>query len=218
MRSKYIYIVGTPDGPVKIGHAANLKSRLTSLQIGCPDKLVIHATVKVPGHLAQSIETAVHRRLEAKHRRGEWFDVHKDEAEAIAREIAKAYCEDNQVLARRYGDTFEQIESLYPIDPTARKALVQYLDRNTTPHGRKEIARADAYMIRVCGPATFTLFKKILVEGRSLYELFLELRLDSAAKTRAEASLAKAINTLADYAAWHREQELLALTARRYAA
>lgn len=208
IRSRHIYVLGVAESPVKIGIAANLASRLTSLQIGCPDPLQYHYTVRVPAHLAQKIETACHRHFDEQHRQGEWFNVHKDEAAAEVKRIAQTYCEANEVIARRGGDNLDILAAKYPLDSGAREAVRVYLDRKSTPLGRKDVAKMDAFLVKRCGAATYTLFKKVIAENDSMFELFTELKLGPAAKDRAEASLAKAVNTLAEYAAWCREEAL----------
>jgi hypothetical protein len=209
LRSRTVYVVGVARNPVKIGLAAKLKERLISLQIGCPDPLIVHHSVRVPDHLGQLIESAAHRHFADRHRQGEWFNIDADEAIAELTRIAQEYCDANGALARRSGDVLDRIEASYPLDSTARTAIRHYLDRSGSPFGQKDVARWGAVLVKRCGAASYTLFKKVIGENRSLYELSLELRLDAAALSRAEAALAKAVNTLADYMAWEREQAFL---------
>lgn len=82
--SSSIYIIGwSDDGPVKVGIARDLKSRLSAIQTGCPFRLrVLHA---VPaGRFAQMVEAETHRTL-AEHRlEGEWFSCSAEHAEGVA--------------------------------------------------------------------------------------------------------------------------------------
>lgn len=209
MGSRYIYVLGVTSNPVKIGLAWNIKSRLTSLQIGCPDPLVVHYAARVPDHLAQPVEAAAHKHFASRHRQGEWFNVDAEEAEAEVRRIAEEYCATNAALSRRGGDLLDMLAAKYPLDVAAREAVRRYMDRVGSPYGKQEVARCNAVIIKRCGAAAYTLFNKVIVENRSLYEFLLELSLDSAARDRAEAALAKAVNTLAEFTAYEREQALL---------
>ena len=76
---KYCYFIGADDGPVKIGHSANPKARLRSIQTNFPTKLKILAVV-VGG---PDIEKAYHDRFSSFRLEGEWFE----RTENIDREI-----------------------------------------------------------------------------------------------------------------------------------
>lgn len=68
----FVYIIGTRhgDSPVKIGYAQNPAARLTELQCGNPEELVVLATIPArPAH-----ERWFHLDLAAARVRGEWFD------------------------------------------------------------------------------------------------------------------------------------------------
>ena len=65
----YFVQAGGDGGPVKIGIARDLGSRLNSLRTGCPDPIVVLATA--PG--GKNEEAALHERFATHRRRGEWF-------------------------------------------------------------------------------------------------------------------------------------------------
>jgi hypothetical protein len=63
------FIQGEGGGPIKIGHATYVKSRLKELQSGSPVKLVVLATT--PGRERE--ERALHDRFASHRLHGEWF-------------------------------------------------------------------------------------------------------------------------------------------------
>ena len=64
------YFVGGNSGPVKIGYATNLRSRLQNIQEGSPHKLGVLATANG----GPFRERAYHQQFAAHHIRGEWFE------------------------------------------------------------------------------------------------------------------------------------------------
>ena len=65
-----IYFIGTRGGPVKIGQALNLKTRLSGIQTGNPHKLELLAFVWADG----SLEWEYHERFASTRMHGEWFE------------------------------------------------------------------------------------------------------------------------------------------------
>lgn len=85
-RDVFVYVLGVRKkgritGPVKVGISADPPSRLTTLQTGCPDELILIKTVRLwCRQNAQSIESVFHE-INVKHKRhGEWFDLTPDVA------------------------------------------------------------------------------------------------------------------------------------------
>lgn len=72
--SERVYLIGTDDGPVKIGLTTNPGQRLESLQTGYPAKLKLLAIV--PG--GRSLERAYHRYFDEQRIHGEWFEPTDD--------------------------------------------------------------------------------------------------------------------------------------------
>lgn len=70
----WIYFVqcGDDAGPIKIGHATDLRGRLDKMQIGCPYLLRLLASFFIKGGV-QSAESMLHERFAAHWIRGEWF-------------------------------------------------------------------------------------------------------------------------------------------------
>jgi hypothetical protein len=75
-----IYVIGPEGGPFKIGYSACPHSRLSSLQTGSTQKLILHYSEETDTEIARVIEQLIHRQIGHKRIRGEWFDVGLDEA------------------------------------------------------------------------------------------------------------------------------------------
>jgi len=79
----YVYLVGVPGGPTKIGHAMCVKRRFKQLQAEYPlQELVPMGSWPVGALKARAVEHYVHWLLREKNYRGEWFNVARDEAVA----------------------------------------------------------------------------------------------------------------------------------------
>ncbi len=69
-----IYFIGPADGPIKIGHTANLIVRLRNLRLANALPLFLLASVEGPTKL----EREYHDRFAAHRLHGEWFAPHPD--------------------------------------------------------------------------------------------------------------------------------------------
>lgn len=81
----YIYAIGCPDGPVKIGVSASPQGRLNDLQVACPYKIdLLHMRQCRNRRHAMSHERLIHK-IYSDHRLiGEWFEIDEEIAiEAI---------------------------------------------------------------------------------------------------------------------------------------
>lgn len=76
----YVYVIGAPDGPQKVGVAADVNSRRAMLQTGNPVGLVVAHKVEVSRQDAFFVERYAHDLLSGDRVRGEWFDVSPEEA------------------------------------------------------------------------------------------------------------------------------------------
>ncbi len=74
----YVYVICVENTSFrKVGHASrDVKSRLDSLQIGCPYPLILEYSVKT--ELYTEVERIMHAALARFHKQGEWFDVSLD--------------------------------------------------------------------------------------------------------------------------------------------
>lgn len=76
-----VYFIGWEDGPVKIGHAQDVRHRLHQIQAHCPFDLGILATREG----GRDLEAFYHQRFAGCRMRGEWFARGHD----LMREIGK---------------------------------------------------------------------------------------------------------------------------------
>lgn len=87
-RGPCIYVIAaSPDGPCKIGHARNARSRLSGIQIGNHLELKLWSCWHSMALHQREIERAIHAALVAYHIRGEWFDVTAAEAVQVIEAI-----------------------------------------------------------------------------------------------------------------------------------
>lgn len=70
------FILDENQSLIKIGKTtiSNVKSRLSALQTGCPNKLRVIGVIRG----STSEESKVHSMFEEFHHRGEWFKMHPD--------------------------------------------------------------------------------------------------------------------------------------------
>ena len=74
MRSNVYLIRSGKKGPIKIGIAKNVDSRISELQIGNPNKLFLVAIFPIHSEKkAREIERHLHKLFKRQHIRGEWF-------------------------------------------------------------------------------------------------------------------------------------------------
>lgn len=76
----YVYVIGDPGGPQKIGVAANPEQRRYMLQGASPVSLVISAAIPATRSEAFRVEAYAHWLLRDQRLRGEWFDITPNEA------------------------------------------------------------------------------------------------------------------------------------------
>lgn len=86
----YVYVIGTDDGPQKIGIANDPKSRMAMLQIGNHASLVLSLAVPGTRIEALDVELYAHWLLRNFRVRGEWFNVSPDEAMKAVSEALEA--------------------------------------------------------------------------------------------------------------------------------
>ena len=90
--SNVIYAIGLETGgPLKIGRADNLASRLSALQVSSSEPMKVWGSMEVARFYVREAESLAHAELAAHRVRGEWFDVPLDRAmQAIGNGIAQA--------------------------------------------------------------------------------------------------------------------------------
>lgn len=86
----YLYVVGTTDGPTKIGYSTAPVDRLKSYQRE-GRKAFLAGEWPIGRRIALAAERYVHWQLREHHIRGEWFNVSQDLAsETIRRALARS--------------------------------------------------------------------------------------------------------------------------------
>lgn len=81
LSQNYIYLIGSDDGPLKVGVSVNPGSRVRTLQGAHPHELRVMQTWR--SDHARAIETAAHIALREFRVRGEWFNTTEDVARSL---------------------------------------------------------------------------------------------------------------------------------------
>src|SRR5574343_102732 len=90
----FVYVIATnPNGPVKIGHSNDPHRRRDQLQTGHAESLQVFHSEPFENDRAPLFEKIIHKTINHKRKKGEWFDMTVDAAVA---EITHAVI--------RYGD------------------------------------------------------------------------------------------------------------------
>lgn len=76
--TRVVYIIGPDKGPLKVGSATNVKTRLGAIQNGHPQRLMIYGYW--PHESAYEVEAEAHRLLTYSRLVGEWFSAPKEDA------------------------------------------------------------------------------------------------------------------------------------------
>lgn len=86
MMSSLYVVANDANSLLKIGYADNLKNRIAGMNTGSPVGLrLVHFLYFVDGMIASDVEREVHKTLASYRRKGEWFEVNRDQAgDAIA--------------------------------------------------------------------------------------------------------------------------------------
>lgn len=86
IETAYLYVVGMPDGPNKIGYAQSPPARLKAIvREERNDKIVLVQMFAINARWALSAERYAHWLLRDRHFRHEWFNVSRAEAVAAAK-------------------------------------------------------------------------------------------------------------------------------------
>jgi len=89
----YLYVIGTDDGPTKIGSSNSPEPRLRAFQRE-GRKASLAGVWPVERKMVLAVERYVHWQLRERHIRGEWFNVTR---EAAAQEIDAALAKSHQI-------------------------------------------------------------------------------------------------------------------------
>lgn len=205
MNTSYVYIVGVSTNPVKIGHAADVVTRVSQLQIGNPDQLTVHKTFQVDWSRAADIERQIHKKLEKERRRGEWFNVDAERAIKVASGVVgriegaiQRQIEDQDHLV----DGIARVARRVAVHGNAREAVEFYTSEWRVKRDTKAVRTMNAYIVQEAGAPALVLFEKVVLEGLNIeYALGIKRHGD---ETREQvqagyAVLAQALNALARY-------------------
>ena len=91
----YIYAIGNKDSLQKIGYAADPAKRLKQLQTGNPEQLYLHHSIQVPDSRARLVEQHIHKELNYKRTKGEWFKLTPSEARQFLNYAAIRWVDDS---------------------------------------------------------------------------------------------------------------------------
>lgn len=70
---RYVYLVGAPNGLVKIGIAKDLETRMRALQLGSPVPVTLLLAKIIKN--GKDLETDLHSQFAAYRAHGEWFEL-----------------------------------------------------------------------------------------------------------------------------------------------
>lgn len=91
-----VYIVGA-SGNYKIGHTKNLEARVSELQTGNAERLIIITVIQ--SHDPVFLEGCLHRKYEKKRIRGEWFSLDEEDVAYLknldTHQLRKIYLDDD---------------------------------------------------------------------------------------------------------------------------
>lgn len=200
MSQDIVYIIGATDCPVKVGYTTDLGARLSSLQTGSPDRLIVHDVVRVQSGFGRTAERQAHQHLADKRRYGsEWFDVDAVTAASVVRQVVSAIRESNLRDIHKH-DLIGRLEITQTVSDFARPAVVALKTLAAAPGGNR---RAAPYLQAVeisAGRVGLDLVNRCVLGGAHLEDLF-SGHADVLANAR--RALAKAINALSEH---HLEQ------------
>ena len=71
----YLYVLGTEDGPCKVGYSLAPEQRIKNIQRGRKERIVTVGQWPLGRSIALSVELYIHWQLRDSHIRGEWFNA-----------------------------------------------------------------------------------------------------------------------------------------------
>lgn len=117
--TRHIYVIASEAGPVKIGIATDVQSRLSALKTASPWPLSLAAAVEVESGSAELLERSSHEALASFRMAGEWFSCSASEAIEAVRNAAdslgldvKDY--DAPEKRKRYGTKTKAVSVRFP--------------------------------------------------------------------------------------------------------
>lgn len=90
--SRFVYVIGQFSGPIKVGIASDVESRLSGLQTGHPYELRIFLSIDARTEdVARALEKQCHSSLSYCRLRGEWFELGAVEAVEFVQRAADGF-------------------------------------------------------------------------------------------------------------------------------
>ena len=99
----FVYVIGDPQGPQKIGMSFNPSKRLIGIQTNNSGTLVIASATSVPWPLVREVERFAHWLLREQHARGEWFSVSPEAALDAVKQATQAVTLGDRAPEIRFG-------------------------------------------------------------------------------------------------------------------
>lgn len=193
MKTRFIYVVGVDDKPVKIGSARNVDARVKELQIGCPAKLNVYLTVDAGFDVARSIEMRAHGILKEHRLHGEWFDVDVEQAKAAIIKASESVMPDEIRIRLNDDDPLVWLEAEYELHPWAKEAVREYRGLCSANGRKRAVAKIDAMIVKQSSITALSVLRVVALERKDLAKVLKnEQQFD-----RAKHLLQKAVNELA---------------------
>lgn len=80
----FLYVIGRPEGPIKVGISSKPDKRVSSIQNGCPFPVEVHHRRKFYSREeARAAEAGFHKAHADRRLKGEWFDMQSAVAIAL---------------------------------------------------------------------------------------------------------------------------------------
>lgn len=154
----FVYVIGPPDGPQKIGVAGNVRKRLLAIQTGSHAPVSVAMSVEVFDGHAEHVENYAHWLLRDLRLSGEWFRVTPEQAGNAVQEAVEAvkkgerkeklvrgkrgrprlWSED--MVARFAAGTFERIDALLGEDEDRTDFVRAAVERELKRRERHRLA------------------------------------------------------------------------------
>jgi flavorubredoxin len=97
-----IYAITHPHGYVKIGNSDRPRRRFEDIQIGSPYTLRLYLVLTVHEN-AEELEREVHKALDEKRKRGEWFQMNKADVREVFETIVNTNSNAVHLKTPNYG-------------------------------------------------------------------------------------------------------------------
>lgn len=111
----FIYVIGPENGPYKVGVTTSVEARLSALQTGNHQELMVHRRYEADNLTSagmQVVERRIHRVLKQVNIRGEWFSCDLPLIEQVIAVTGPSFKTEGEGARRRILDTLHEMEKL----------------------------------------------------------------------------------------------------------